>query len=257
MKYLFDEWWKIKKTLTGKNIFLFLDYDGTLSSIADHPDKAVISDEIKNTLQKVIRNPRFQVAVISGRRLKDIKSRVGIKEIIYAGNHGLEIEGPVFKYQTDIIASYKILVAKIKKELHQALANFKGILREAKKLTLSIHYRLADKKLISNIIEAFDKTIAGYLNAGKIKVRTGTMIVEIIPPVKWDKGSAVLWILNRPEFAEKNFCPIYFGDDITDEDAFRALQDRGVTVLVGHRKKTYAQYYLNDVTEVGKFAEQL
>ena len=99
MKYLFDEWGKIKKSLAGKNIFLFLDYDGTLSSIADHPSKAFLSTEIKKSLHQVIMNPRFKVAVISGRSLPDIKSRVGIKEIIYSGNHGLEIESPEFKYR--------------------------------------------------------------------------------------------------------------------------------------------------------------
>ena len=83
------------------------------------------------------------------------------------------------------------------------------------------------------------------------------MIVEIIPPVKWNKGSAVSWILKRPEFVKNNFYPIYFGDDITDEDAFQALINKGLTVFVGPRKKSYARYYLNDVKEVGKFADQL
>lgn len=257
MKYLFDEWEKIKETVTGKNFFLFLDYDGTLALIADHPDKAVLSDEVRNILRKIALNPGFKVAVISGRTLKDIKSRVGIKEIIYSGNHGLEIEGPSFKFKKSVTISYKILLGKIKKELRLAFADFKNVFIEDKKLTLSIHYRLAGKKHISVIKNIFYKTISGYLIEKKIKVRKGKMIFEIAPPVKWNKSTAVLWILNRPEFSKNDFYPVYFGDDTTDEDAFRVLKDKGITVLVGHRKKSYAKYYLNDVTEVGKFADQL
>lgn len=257
MKYLFDEWGKIKKRLASKNIFLFLDYDGTLSSITDHPDKAELSVEVKNILLKVILNPRFKVAVISGRSLKDIKSRVSIKGIMYSGNHGLEIKGPTFNYKRHVDASFKILLGKIKKELHLAFAEFKSVLIEDKKLTLSIHYRLADKKDILKIRKIFHKTIAGYLKQKEIKFRSGKMVLEIVPPIKWNKGLAVSWILDRPEISKNNFFPIYFGDDKTDEDAFRLLRDKGITVLVGHPKKTNAQYYLNNVIEIGRFIEQL
>lgn len=257
MKYLFADWEKIKNKIAGKNIFLFLDYDGTLASITDHPDKAVLSMGVKNILQKVILNPRFKVAVISGRSLRDIKNRVHIKGITYSGNHGLEIKSPAFKYENNISSSYKKLLGKIKKELHQAFAEFKGVFIQDKKLTLSIHYRLAGKKNILKIRRIFHKTVAGYLNEKKIKIIKGKMVFEISPPIKWNKGLAVSWILDRPEFSKNNFFPLYFGDDTTDEDAFRLLKGRGITVLVGRSKKSSAQFYLNNVTEVIQFIEQL
>jgi trehalose-phosphatase len=257
MIYLFDEWRNIKKKLAGKNILLFLDYDGTLASIADHPDKAVLTDKIRDILNKVVNNSRFKVAVISGRSLKDIKARVGINDIIYSGNHGLQIDGPLFRFENNIASAYKILLVNIKKELYDALVHFKGILIEDKELTLTIHYRLADKELISNIIEVIDKTVATYRSRGEIEVRGGKMIIEIFPPGNWNKGSAVLWILGRQEFLKNDFYPVYFGDDLTDEDAFEALRNSGLTVLVGHRDRSQAQYYLNDVQEMGKFAELL
>ena len=224
MKYLFDEWGKIKKSLAGKNIFLFLDYDGTLASIADHPSKAFLSAEIKKSLNKIILNPGFKVAVISGRSLPDIKSRVGIKEIIYSGNHGLEIESPEFKYRNEIGYSYKILLGKIKEEMGHALADFKGVYIEDKKLSLTVHYRLAYKKQIAKIKSIIYKTVEAYVAAKKIKIRNGKMVVEILPPVDWNKGLAVSWILHRPEFSDKDFYPIYIGDDITDEDAFKMVK---------------------------------
>jgi trehalose-phosphatase len=257
MKYLFEDWEETKKTITGKNIFLFLDYDGTLSSIADHPDKAFLSDEVKDILHKVIRNPRFKVAVISGRSLRDIKNRVHIGGITYSGNHGLEINSPTFKFKNNISSSYKKLLSKIKKELRKAFKDFKGVLIQDKKLTLSVHYRLADKKNILRITRIFHKMIAGYLNEKKIKIIKGKMVLEIAPPIKWNKGLAVSWILNRPEFSKNNFFPLYFGDDTTDEDAFRLLKDRGITVFVGRPTKSSAQFYLNNVSEVIQFIEQL
>lgn len=257
MKYLFDEWGKIEKTLNGKKLFLFLDYDGTLALLADHPDKAILSDEVRNILRKVVGDSRFKVAVISGRELKDIKSKVGIREIIYSGNHGLEIEGPGFAYESNIAASYKKLLGKIKKDLHRSFVNFKGVFIEDKNLSLTVHYRLADKKFIPEIKKIIHITLAGYLSEKIIKARTGKMILEIVPPVKWNKGLAVKWILDRPEFLKNDFYPIYFGDDTTDEDAFELLKYKGLTVMVGNRKNSHAQYYVNDVTEVEKFAKQL
>ena len=257
MKYVFDELDKIKKTLTGKNIFLFLDYDGTLTSIVDHPDKAFLSDELKKILLRLIRKPRFSVAIISGRSLKDIKKRVAIKQITYSGNHGLEIESPSFKFRNHVTASYKRKLGKIKKELQLALSGFKGVFIEDKNLTLSVHYRLAGKKNIFGIRIAFHKIVKNYHEAKEIKVRTGKMVFEIVPAGKWNKGFAVLWIMGRPEFSKDNFFPLYIGDDITDEDAFRVLKKSGITVLVGYRKKSQAQFYLDNVSEVEKFAEQL
>lgn len=257
MKYLFDEWKKIKKHLKGENIFLFFDYDGTLTPIVEHPNKAVLSQKTKNLLRKIVRNPKSEIAIISGRSMKDIKSRIGIKEIIYSGNHGLEIESPLFKYENNVLNTYKTVLSEIKKKLQHALLGFKGTLIEDKELSLSIHYRLVDHKHILNIKKILYQTITHYLESKQIKSGKGKMVLEITPPIKWNKGNAVLWILNQHEISKYNFYPIYFGDDATDEDAFIALKNKGITVLVGNRKKTHAQYYLNNVTEVEKFLEQL
>lgn len=87
--YLFDNISEIKKTVFHENIFMFLDYDGTLTPIVGTPDKAVISNEMRSLIIKL--KDIIPVAIISGRALKDVKARVGIEDIIYAGNHGAEI----------------------------------------------------------------------------------------------------------------------------------------------------------------------
>src|SRR3989338_6421054 len=94
MDYLYSKWNSIEKALKGKFIFLFLDYDGTISPIAAAPYKAVISKKTRELLKKLSVHPRRKVAIISGRALEDIKNRIVLKNLIHVGNHGLEIEGP-------------------------------------------------------------------------------------------------------------------------------------------------------------------
>lgn len=98
MDYLFSKWDKLKEALVNKHIFLFLDYDGTLTPIVDYPDKAVISEEVRNLLKDLSAKPRCHVGVISGRALNDVKKMVDLEDIVYVGNHGLEIEGPKIKF---------------------------------------------------------------------------------------------------------------------------------------------------------------
>ena len=94
MEYLFSHWNKLKNRLSDKSILLFFDYDGTLTPIVDYPDKAIISEEVRNLLKDLSARPRCHIGIISGRTLNDVKKMVGLESIIYVGNHGLEIEGP-------------------------------------------------------------------------------------------------------------------------------------------------------------------
>ena len=259
MRYLFDYWGELKKGLNNKYIILFLDYDGTLSPIVDSPDKALIPKETKGLLCRLSEDSNCGLAIISGRALSDVKRMVGLKKIIYVGNHGLEIEGPKIKFESSISAGYRTMLKQIKNSLNKKIANIKGAFIEDKGLTLSVHYRLVDKKLIPLLKTIFHETIIIYLVRNKIKIRPGKMMLEIRPPVEWDKGRVVLWLLVRYQFAlkNKNVFPIYIGDDITDENAFRALRNRGLNIFVGNPKDSCAQYYLKDTQEVREFLKQI
>ena len=82
----------LKKYVGDKtNLALLLDYDGTLSPIVKHPDLAILPPETKQVLERLARRPDVFIAVVSGRGVDDVKSKVGIENITYAGNHGLEI----------------------------------------------------------------------------------------------------------------------------------------------------------------------
>jgi len=259
MKYLFSQFSKIKELLSNKFILLLLDYDGTLTPIVETPSKAIIHKDTKGLLQKLSRSPYCKIGIISGRKLEDIKNIVGVDGIIYAGNHGLEIQGPKIKFESQVSPRLKSIIRNIAMDMQKRLLGIKGVLIEDKGLTLSIHYRLVSKKDMLAFDKIISEVINPYIVCDKIKVNSGKKVYEIKPPVKWDKGKIVLWLLARQQFISgvKDVLPIYIGDDITDEDAFKVLKRKGLTVFVGRPGNSKADYYLKNAEEVIKFLRSI
>lgn len=259
MKHLFLYWDILKDELRNKFLSLFFDYDGTLTPIVETPAKAVIPKETKELLKKLSENHNCKLAIISARSLNDVKNIAGIKDIIYVGNHGLEIEGPKIRFKSPVSSGLKRILIHINNELSGKLSKIRGVFIEDKGLALSIHYRLVDRRDISLVKNIFTETTQPYILQNKIRISYGKKVYEIRPPVEWDKGKVVLWLLARQQFAkgiDKVF-PVYIGDDVTDEDAFKAVQNKGLTVFVGKPKKSYAQYYLKNTSEVMQLLRQL
>ena len=255
MKYLFSQFSKIKELLSNKFILLLLDYDGTLTPIVKTPSKAIIHKDTKGLLQKLSRTPYCKIGIISGRKLKDIKNIIGVDGITYAGNHGLEIQGPKIKFESQVSPRLKLTIRNIATDMKKQLSGIKGALIEDKELTLSIHYRLVSKKDMPVFEKIVSEVTKPYMVSDKIKVNSGKKVYEIKPPIKWDKGRVALWFLARQQFilGVKNVLPLYIGDDITDEDAFKALKIKGLMVFVGKPGNSKADYYLKNTEEVTKF----
>jgi len=258
MKHAIAHWDKFQRQIADKYVMLFLDYDGTLTPIVESPAKALISKQTKHLLKSLSSNYRCKLAIISGRALHDIKKKIGIRNIIYSGNHGLEIEGPSIRFEVPVSFNYKTVIKQIKKQLNKRLSPINGILLEDKGFSLSLHYRLVDKKRIPFVKTTFNEVVSPYLN-NKIKIKTGKKVFEIRPAVEWDKGEVALWLLNRLKlhFGNRQILPIYIGDDVTDEDAFKALKDKGLTIFVGTTKKSHAKYHLKNTKEVFEFLRRL
>lgn len=259
MKYLFSGWERIRETLRDKFIYLFLDYDGTLAPIAQRPDTAAMPKRAKDILRQLSKMPNREIAIISGRALKDISKRVGLKNIVYAGNHGFEIKGPKVNFKNPLPLRYRMTLEEIKDKLEKNLSSIKGIFIEDKGFSLSVHYRLADEESIPAIEAGFYDAILLHEFRNNIRVKPGKKVLEVRPPISWDKGKVVSWLLRSRLFVMRNkrmkILPIYIGDDTTDEDAFESLKGRGITIFVGKPKKTKAGFYLKDTEEVRRFLE--
>ncbi len=237
--------------LIQKDLAIFLDYDGTLTPIVEHPDLAYLSTKMRSCLRRL--SQLYPLAVISGRGLKDLKSKVKLSSIYYAGNHGLELSGPSIQF--NIGESYRNEISKAGISLNESLNEIPGIYIEDKQFSLSIHYRNVEPSLIPIIGE---KTHLEIKNNPKLKSRKGKKVIEIFPNIHWNKGSAVLWFLDYFNLKKPNPFPIYIGDDITDEDAFLAIKDKGIGILVNpYDKPTQATYSLNDSDEVYLFLNSI
>ena len=258
MKHLFASRGDFKKSLTGKHLMLFLDYDGTLTPIVETPRKAVFSAGARKLLRRISKKPDCSIAVISGRVLRDVRSKIGLKNIIYSGNHGLEIEGPGIKFRPALPAGYRRSIARIKNVLKKKISSVKGALVEDKGFSLSLHYRLVDKKYTPLLKDIFNAAVIFYLMKKKIKIKSGKKTLQILPPISWDKGKAVLWLLAKQRrVVRRRIFPVYIGDDKTDEDAFRALKYRGMTVFVGKGRRSAAKYYLKNTGQVLEFLRRI
>jgi trehalose-phosphatase len=260
MKYLFDCWEKFAFGLRGRKLFLFLDYDGTLAPLEPRPNNAMITDETRSVLAGLSRAPAILLAVVSGRKLDDVKGKVGLDRIIYSGNHGLELSSPKVKFDQLATPGYRTILRKIRDALSSSLARIPGVVVEDKDITLSVHYRMAAPSDIPQVKTIFHEATILDLIRNKIKVKEQKMVLEVWPPVNWDKGKIVNWLLARQELAgdPDGRLPVYVGDDMTDEDAFRALKRRGVTIFVGGGQgRSEAEYYLKDQKEVAELLKLL
>ncbi len=247
---------KIGEAVYEKTPVLFLDYDGTLTPIVQHPEAAVISDEMQKVLNEGAE--KFKVAAVSGRDMDDLKSRIKLDNIIYAGSHGFRISGPDGLFM-EHEKSEEILpkLDNMEYKLYQVFSNtIEGVQIERKRYAIAIHYRNARAEDIPFIK---NKVFEATENSEGFKIGEGKKILEIKPDIDWHKGKAVLWILDKLGMTDPNeYIPIYIGDDVTDEDAYEALKGRGIGIQVGPgAEPTAAQFRLKNVYQVRIFLKEL
>jgi len=230
------------------HLFLFLDFDGTLAPIVEDPDMAQMPAGTRDALRSLAGKENLSVGIISGRALRDVQERVGLKDIIYAGNHGLEISGPGLSLVNPTAAMQVARLRELAQDLRNRLLHIPGILLEDKVLTASVHFRKAPANFREEIRRIVEAAVGS--TGDLFCVTRGLEVFEIKPRVNWNKGSAVRWIQKR--LAKGPALTMFLGDDITDEDAFAALPD-GITVRVGPHGKTSARYHLETQESVPEF----
>jgi trehalose 6-phosphate phosphatase len=247
-------WKELQNQLKGRTVMVFLDYDGTLTPIVSRPEDAIMSQEMRSTLYQL--SKECKVAIISGRDLRDVRDLVSLSGLIYAGSHGFDISGPAgLHLQSDEIKRFLPELSKVEEELTRKLGKREGVQIERKKYSIAVHYRNVTESSVPMIKRKANRLLEKF---EKLKADSGKKVIEIKPKVDWDKGKAVFWIMKKLDIDMVDSIPMYIGDDLTDEDAFRALVGKGIGILVGkHGKLTYAKYGLKDPDEVIIFLEKL
>jgi trehalose-phosphatase len=239
----------------GKQTALFLDYDGTLTPIVERPEQADLAPRMRAILKNL--TGRCTVAIVSGRGLKDVRGRVALDELYYAGSHGFEIEGPgQERIRSEKGSEALPQLDAAENQLRGRLADIEGALVERKKYSIAVHYRRVASELAERVEKKVDEVLEGH---NGLRKGHGKKVFELQPDVDWNKGRAVLWLMERLGLSPEKVRPVYIGDDVTDEDAFRALPEQGTGIVVhgGEERLSYARYGLVDPEEVQTFLHRL
>jgi len=236
---------------------LLLDFDGTLAPMAARPDLAELPAATAGILRELA--GLCTMAVISGRALEDVRRRVGLKGIHYAGNHGLDIDGPGLRWRHASAGAAGHALDAATRDVAAATGDIEGVLLEHKGLGLSVHFRLTPPAQQQAVVQA---VTAAAANQPALAVRRGKCVIELYPEVNWHKGDAVR-VLRQALDPRHTLLPLYLGDDRTDEDVFRVLasgqaQFRGVGIVVADAPRpTAAQYHLPTPEAVTGFLHDL
>ena len=242
---------EIAARLSGADgLLVGLDFDGTLAPIADDPDEPTITPSCKRAVAKILRSPDATVAVVSGRELSDLRPRVGLDGIVYAGNHGMELYR-AGKYTAHPEAQrHRSALHRSLERLSNRLADVPGWEIEDKGLTATVHVRHTPPEWTDTVRSEVAETV-GSVGDG-LHVSAGKGVFELRPAIEWDKGAAIAYL---SEQVPDGWSAMYLGDDTTDEDAFRAVRPDGVGILVGERDGTHATYRLPSQEAVASFLD--
>src|SRR4029077_14400171 len=237
---------------SGDRLAVFLDYDGTLTPIVSHPEDAWLPESMRQTLRSLA--ARVPVAMLSGRDLDDVRGRVLVDGVVYAGSHGFDIAG-AGGLRRELGAAYLPVLDAAETELREALDEIPGAQLERKHFSVAAHYRNVNENDAFRVAQAMDAVAA---RRRELRRLDGKKVYELLPDIDWDKGKAVLWLLETLKLERGKVLPIYIGDDRTDEDAFRALENRGLAILVSEQPQvTAASYWLHNPEEVEEFLQKI
>lgn len=235
-------------------MLLCLDYDGTISEITTDPSKAWPLERMRELLRALGGYPsRIAVAIVSGRDLRELTRLLSIdRGLLFAGVHGLEFMDRDGTRRTLFdTRPFAADLEKVRQWLNRNVPKRAGFLVEDKELALALHYRNADPASARVVCGRFRDFLAS--EAKSLRAGAGKMVIEALPR-KASKAHAVRLLC---DLVGESFAPVYFGDDVTDEDAFRELEQNGITVLVGEPRLSRARYRVDGPADVADVAAEL
>jgi trehalose-phosphatase len=245
---LVADWARVAAQIqSSSRIVVFLDFDGTLVTIAPRPDQVRLSPATRRVLRRLARHPRVALAVISGRRRAELRRYIGLPGIRYFGLYGWERSG-----HSPLPNSAHTALRDTRARLSIHLSSIPGLWVEDKHFTLSVHFldvspqaqRRARRKLRSLLLP-FQETL---------RVIENLRDAEIVPRCIQGKGAAVQQFLAKP--ARCRALPFYFGDDLSDESAFDAVGE-GISIRVGAPRPTRARYSIRSPAAVAAVLAKL
>lgn len=242
--------------LARGHLLLCLDFDGTISELTNDPWNAVPLPRAKRAIAELARyRERLTLAIISGRNLDTLLSLLGLRDgLLFAGTHGLEfIARDGERRHAPGVERCAEDIAKLREFIAREIPRNHGFIVEDKGVALTLNYRNARPDDTREALAAFDGFVG---QCQTLELLHGKMIHEAIPRGIGGKGGALEFFMRETDVSGTHTA--YFGDDLTDEDAFRALAShRGIGVLVGAERPSLAQYRVDTPSEVADILEDL
>jgi trehalose 6-phosphate phosphatase len=221
----------------------FLDFDGTLVNIRRHPGEVRSSRRVERILKRLIAHPNCFVAIVSGRRVRDLRRLAGVDGLHYFGLHGAEREGKLIALRK----TTRLVLGRAKRAAQRQLGGLSGVWIEDKGFSFCVHYRNAHATATRTAAAGLDKLLKPW--ADIFYVLSGKWIWEVLPRELPGKSSAVRDALAK---LPPGTPAVYLGDDDTDETAFAVLTDQ-ITIRVGKTSNTHARYWLRTPADVLRF----
>jgi len=224
-------------------LFLF-DYDGTLTPIVNLPEMAIISSQTKELLEKISKDSRNKVAIVSGRKPEFMDEQFKDMDLILVAEHGYfsKYPGKEWKVSAEINLSWK---DKILPLMNEYVDRCNGSMLEEKHSSLVWHYRNAEEEVASlRINELKDNLFEILKTETKLVILEGDKVLEI-KSVLYDKGTIVATLMKKKCY---DFI-LAIGDDSTDEDLFRALPESGISIKVGN-EPTNARFSIENQNRI-------
>ncbi len=236
---------------------LLLDFDGTLAEFNTDPAAPQLTPERWDVLERISQLPNLAVGIVSGRRLDDLRRRTRLPDRVYhAGLHGLEVEVEGRRINHPDLHSAADRLAGLADTFRRIVSEFPGAVIEDKTASVAVHVRGVAPERRELVLARADILSVPWIVEGRVRRLDGDAVVEYLPNIGGHKGEATRWITADVEARWQNPAWVaYLGDDITDEDAFRAITS-GISVLVGLRP-TSATHKLNGIADVDQFLSWL
>lgn len=249
----------IASMLRGTPLVIMLDIDGTLCELVARADAAVVPEAVRAALVLLgkRRSDGVHVALVTGRSVADAQRMIGITGIAIHGNHGMERlleDGTARGPEGFELEERRLRAAKA--DLALLAAEFPGTSVEDKQFSLSVHYRGMKDELVPEFIRRVSQSV----ERNDLRSSPGKCVINIVPMISRNKGDAVLDIIQKTGATSSTASILFVGDDVTDEDAFVAMQPiaAAVTVRVGESTtESAARYSLSDPGAVQELLQTL
>jgi trehalose 6-phosphate phosphatase len=231
-------------------LIVLADFDGTLAELHPNPAAPMLTDVRREWLRDIAAQPITFAGIVSGRRVSDLRRRAPLPSHgYYAGLHGMEIEIDGRCWRHPDLERARASVRELEPRLQLVVDQFEGALLENKSVSLAVHVRGVGYAQRADALAMADAWAEPWIAAGRLRRLEGKLVVEYLPNIACHKGDAVVWIARDVESATgRQPWVMFLGDDLTDEDAFRAIE-RGIGVLVGSRPTT-ATHQLDGIADV-------